>query len=235
MCLGGSTSLCGVTSWVVNRIVVARRCIVLLCCIILQYTFMASRDGSLSAAAHGRSTGLLCVRLATHVDIDIPSQSFFSIFPAFNYSAIKTGKISDKKANVILGMGQNSSHKTPVIKLSRGFHLHLTSRRVLVTKIFIALPLDESLHPRKLRFLLAALPVEVCVRIAIDAVFRRSVCFALIGVIKPLHSQYSSCASPNHFGQLTCSHDPCTQQRPPASCVQSPTCRFRFPETVARS
>ena len=80
MYLGGSTSLCGVTLWAGNQVVIARRCIVLLYCTVLQYTLKASRDGSLSAAAYGWSMGLLCVRLPTYVDIDIPSQSFFSIF-----------------------------------------------------------------------------------------------------------------------------------------------------------
>ena len=88
----------------------------------------------------------------------------------------------------------NSSHETPcnpVIKLSTWWRLHLTSRRILVTKILIAFTLDEGVHPRKLRFLLAELPIEICVRIAVNTVLWRSVCLSLIGVVESINGQYS--------------------------------------------
>ena len=93
-----------------------------------------------------------------------------------------------KKENATFEAVQNSSHKNPLNPSHQTFHtthLHLTSRRILVSKVFIALAFDESVHPRKLRFLLAELPVQVCVCAAIDTVLRRPVWFSLIGVVEP--------------------------------------------------
>ena len=141
-----------------------------------------------------------------------------------------------KKENATFEAVQNSSHKNPLNPSHQTFHtthLHLTSRRILVSKVFIALAFDESVHPRKLRFLLAELPVQVCVCVAVDTVFGTSVGLALIGVVEPSNGQYSYRTSPEDLDQLTYSHDLCTPPKPPTSCAQSPTCRYRFPGTVA--
>lgn len=124
----------------------------------------------------------------------------------------------------------NPSHQT-----FHDTHLHLTSRRILVSKVFIALALDESVHPWKLRFLLAELPVQVCVCVAIDTVLGTAVGLALIGVVEPSSGQYSRFAFPGNLEGLTYSHDLYTPPKPPTSCARSPTCRFHFPGIVAES
>lgn len=63
--------------------------------------------------------------------------------------------------------------------------LHLTGRRVLVAEVFVADSLDEGVHPRQLRFLLAKLVVEIRVSIAIYAIFRRTVRLPLVGIVEP--------------------------------------------------
>ena len=80
---------------------------------------------------------------------------------------------------------QSSRHEASDIKVRMRNSLHLTGGCILAAKVSVSLALDESVHPRKLRLVLAELPVEISVCFAINAVLRRSVGFALVGIVEP--------------------------------------------------
>lgn len=59
-------------------------------------------------------------------------------------------------------------------------------RRVYVVELLISHTLDECLHPWALRFGVGQLPVEMCMCVAVDAVFGRSVRLSFVGIVESL-------------------------------------------------
>ena len=98
-------------------------------------------------------------------------------------------------------------------------------RRIYGVKLLVSYTLDERLHPRPLRFPVGEIPVEIRMRVTVDAVFGRSVRLPFVGIVESSLRQSPICES-EACRELTCTRGPCTPPTPPKSYERHPTCRF---------